>query len=235
MFHTKSSRRPSPRRGKIIVLVALSLIGVVGVVAIAADGGLMLDQRRRVQAAADAAALAAACDLFKNYPLNNGVDKSNSASDLAFATATAQGYTNDQKTSFVTVNLPPKNGDHIGQAGYVEVIIEYRQQRTFSGIFGSSDMPIKARAVARGRWISFKDGILVLDLHAAESLKANGGGTVSVDGADIIVNSDDPGSVGSDGTGSTIKVTNGNFDLSGGVKSNTTLIGTVLHQDTPTP
>ncbi len=97
-------------------------------------------------------------------------------------------------------------------------------------------MPVKARAVARGRWVSFKDGILVLDLHASEALKANGGGTISVTGADIIVNSDDPQSVGSDGTGAIIQETGGNFVFSGGVKSNTTLVGpTPLHQDTPTP
>ncbi len=126
MLRTQPHRRPALRNGKIIVLVALSLIGVVGIVAIAADGGLLLDQRRRVQAAADAAALAAACDLFKNYPTNAGVDKSNTAADLAKAIAAADGFNNDQKTSFVTVNIPPKDGDHIGQAGYVEVIIEYR-------------------------------------------------------------------------------------------------------------
>jgi hypothetical protein len=235
MFQTKSSRRPSLRHGKIVVLVALSLIGVMGIVAIAADGGLMLDQRRRVQAAADAAALAAASDMFKNYPTYNGVDTPGTASALAFSTAAADGYNNDQKTSYVTVNIPPKNGDHVGQAGYVEVIIEARQSRTFSGIFGGTDLPVKARAVARGRWVAFKDGILVLDLSVAEALKANGGGTISVTGADIIVNSTDPSSVGSDGTGSTIQVTGGSFDLSGGVKSNTTLIGPIVPQNTPTP
>ncbi|MBI1916027.1 MAG: hypothetical protein HYS12_15015 [Planctomycetes bacterium] len=236
MPRTQTNRRPVLRRGKIIVLVALSLIGIVGIVAIAADGGLMLDQRRRVQAVADAAALAAASDMFKNYPTYSGVDTQGTALDVAKSTAAAMGYTNDQKTSFVTVNIPPKNGDHIGQTGYVEVIIEYRQSRTFSGIFGSSDMPIKARAVARGRWVPFKNGILVLDLTTSEALKANGGGTISVTGADIIVNSTDPQSVGGDGTGATIQVTDGNFVFAGGVKSNTTLIGpTPLHQDTPTP
>jgi hypothetical protein len=235
MLRTKSSCRPTVRGGKIIVLVALSLVGVLGMVALTADGGLLLDQRRRVQTAADAAALAAAADLFKNYQTSAGVDTPGTAATLAASTAAAHGYTNDQKTSFVTVNIPPKNGDHVGEAGYVEVIIEYRQSRTFSSIFGGGDLPVKARAVARGRWIKFRVGILVLDLTANESLKANGGGTIYVNGADLIVNSNDTGAVGSDGTGSTIQVDNGNFVLRGGTKSNTTLIGTVQQTTIPTP
>src|SRR5262249_25332525 len=126
-------------------------------------------------------------------------------------------------------------GSFTGKDGFAEVIIEYHQPRYFSRIFGDSDTVVKARAVARGRWVSVKDGILVLDLTASESLKANGGGTVSVTNADIIVTSSDSSSVGGDGTGSTLKVTNGNFVLSGGVKSNTTLDGTVVKQTPPTP
>ena len=232
MLHTKPSHRSTFRGGKIIALVALMLIGLLGMVAITADGGLMLDQRRRVQAAADAAALAAAEDLYKNYPTRQGVDTpTGTASAVAFSTAAAMGY----PAAEVTVNIPPKNGDHVGAAGYAEVIITHPQSRTFSSLFGSSTMPIKARAVARGRWTSAKDGIILLNLTASESLKANGGGTIYVNGADIIVNSNDPSSVGSDGTGSTIQVTNGSFDLSGGVKSNTTLLGPIVQQPNPTP
>src|SRR5262245_832584 len=232
MLRTKSSCRPTVRGGKIIVLVALSLVGVLGMVALTTDGGLLLDQRRRVQTAADAAALAAAEDLFKNYQTYQGVDTPGTAEKLARSTAAAHGYTDDK---LVTVNIPPKNGDHVGAAGYVEVIIESRQSRTFSSIFGGGDLPVKARAVARGRWIPFRDGILVLDLTATESLKANGTGTIYINGADLIVNSNDTSAVGGDGSGTTIQVDNGNFVLRGGVKSNTTLIGTVQQQSVPTP
>jgi Flp pilus assembly protein TadG len=62
------------RSGAVIVLVALCLIAMLGIVAISLDGGFLLDQRRRLQSAADAAALAAAIDLYINYPTNNGLE-----------------------------------------------------------------------------------------------------------------------------------------------------------------
>src|SRR5206468_2059424 len=52
------------------------LIGVLSVVALSLDGGMMVDKRRSVQSAADAAALAAADDLYANWWMNlvSGLD-----------------------------------------------------------------------------------------------------------------------------------------------------------------
>jgi Flp pilus assembly protein TadG len=74
----KSSRTRS-RRGVVAPLVALCLIPVLSLVAIALDGGALLDQRRSCQAAADAAALAAAEDLYWNWRGNSGFDKDGTA------------------------------------------------------------------------------------------------------------------------------------------------------------
>lgn len=59
--------QPKKRRGTVAVIVALSLVAVLSVVALALDGGILYEDRRDIQAAADAAALAAADDLFNNY------------------------------------------------------------------------------------------------------------------------------------------------------------------------
>ncbi len=233
MYHRTLSRAKRP--GKVIVLAALSLIPLIGCVAIALEGGLLLDHKREVQAACDAAALAAAESLFSNYQTYQGADNNNAAYNAALASASKNGYNNDGTTNKVTVNIPPKSGDHVGVKGYAEVIIQFNQPRYFSNIWSSASMPVQARAVARGMWASSKMGILVLDLHASESLKANGGGTVQVANADLIVNSDDPGAVGSDGTGSIIKVTNATADLTGGLKANTTIQGTIAYNQPPTP
>jgi hypothetical protein len=206
-----------------------------GIMAIAVDGGALLDQHRNAHSVADAAAMAAAVELYQNYPTNTGTDPLGTAKNSALNTASKLGYTNDGTRSVVTVNIPPLAGDHIGQAGYVEVIVQYNQPRYFSRLFGASDLPVMARAVARGRWASGKDGILVLDLTASEALKANGTGTVFVTGADLIVNSNNPQAVGGDGTGTIISDTGGVIKLSGGVKSGTTLIGTVQYNQVPTP
>ena len=58
--------RAERRHGVVLVLVAVSLVAILGIVAMALDAGLLFSRRRGLQAAADAAALAAAIDLFKN-------------------------------------------------------------------------------------------------------------------------------------------------------------------------
>src|SRR5258708_3764790 len=96
-----------PRRGKVVILVAISLIPILGVVAIAVDGGMLLSDRRRVQRGADSAALAAATDLFTNWNTAAGADPKGDAKTSALSTAKANGFPNDGVTATVTVNIPP--------------------------------------------------------------------------------------------------------------------------------
>jgi hypothetical protein len=230
-----SLRLRAPRRGGIVLLMAASLILLLGVMAIVTEGGLLMDQRRRAQSVADSAAMAAAVDLFENYGKHDGKDPDGTAEESARNTAAKLGYPHDGDRTKVTVNIPPKFGPHKDLDGYAEVLVEYAQPRSFSRVFGAGDMVVKARAVARGRWAAFKAGILVLDLKESEALKANGGGAVSVANADIIVNSQDDQATGSDGQGAVLRVTNGRFKLTGGVKSNTTLDGPADYDQKPTP
>lgn len=175
---------------------------MLGVAAISLDGGLMLDQRRRLQAAADAAALAAADDLYNNYRLNNGLDPSGAAKACALTTAAANGYGNDGVASVVTVNVPPTSGIAAGKPGYAEVIVQYNQKRGFSVIFDSEDMPVRARAVARGQWVTFNYGIISLDPHAQGAFCVSGNGPAHVTGgASIIVDSDNGAALDSSGDG----------------------------------
>jgi hypothetical protein len=191
MLRTRSERR---RRGKVVVLVALCLIPMLGIGAIALDGGGLLDERRHAQAVADAAALAAAADLFERYPVNQGVDISGSAAKSAQTVAAAQGYSNDGTTSVVTVNIPPLSGIFTGQKGYAEVIVTYYKQRGFSAIFGSGSLPVKARAVARGRYEAAAVGIMCLNPHMADAFYGSADGSLNVTGgASVIVNSDSTG------------------------------------------
>jgi hypothetical protein len=175
------------RRGNICVLVALSLTAIIGVVAIALDGGLLLDDHRCVQAAADAAALAAADDIFSNYGQNNGLDPAHKAADSARSNAAANGYNNDGVTSGVTVNIPPTSGNFAGKAGYAEVIVQFNQKRGFSSIFGSGDLPVVARAVASGKPGNI--GILILDPHLQGALEVRGNVNL-LNGGQLYSNSD---------------------------------------------
>jgi hypothetical protein len=175
------------RRGTIAVLVAVSLVAIFGVVAIALDGGLLLDDHRGVQAAADAAALAAADDLFNNYGTKNGLDPSGTGKASALSTAAANGYSNDGVTSLVTVNIPPTSGNFVGKAGYAEVIVQFNQKREFSTIFGSGTLPVTARAVACG--IPGNIGILILHPHLQGACEIDGNVNI-LQGGQIFANSD---------------------------------------------
>jgi len=177
------------RKGTVSVIVAICLTLLLGFAAIAMDGGLIQHNRRDAQAAVDAAALAAANDLYVNYPTYSGVDVNGSAATKARAAAAANGFNDDTVTNKVTVNIPPTSGLHANKVGFVEVLVEYYQKRAFSRIWGASHVTITAKAVAVGRWEPFRNGILVLDPTDPASLNNNGNGFMQVKNSDVIVNS----------------------------------------------
>ena len=71
------------RKGIVIPLVAFCLAVIMAFVAIVIDGGLLLDRQNRMQTVADAAAIAAAEDLFANYRSNQGYDPNGTAKAIA--------------------------------------------------------------------------------------------------------------------------------------------------------
>ena len=222
----KAEKRP----GQVAALVALGLTVMLGVTAIALDGGLLLDNRRRVQAAADAAALAAADDLFSNYRTGNGLDVGGTAKASALSNAAANRYNNDGATSIVTVHIPPTSGDHANLPGYAEVIIQFNQKRGFSGIFGSSDLPVTARSVARG--IPNRIAILILSQHLQGALEIRGNVNV-INAGQLYSNSDNttPNDAASLGATGSVFVGPGITLTAGGINVFDNLVaqGTVIY------
>jgi autotransporter-associated beta strand protein len=219
------------RRGSVTIMVCACLIGMLSFVALAIDGGLLMDNRQQVQSAADAAALAAAEDLYLNWNYNQGLDPNGTAKAAALASAAANGYSSPAPV----VNIPPLSGPFTGLPGYAEVIITYSQQRYFSRVFGSAPVTIQARAVAEGGWKAPKVGVLVLNPTAPGALTDTGGGTMTVTGtAPLIVDSSDPAAATITGGGT---VTATEFDITGspGVSGSGTWIGTINSPVPPTP
>jgi uncharacterized membrane protein len=139
----------------VAVFVAICLTVLLAVLAIALDGGMLLSERRHAQAVADAAARAAAADLYLGKSVGT-------AQQSALRTAAANGYANDGTISIITPNLtdannnplhgiwiPPISGDYVGNSSCAEVVVQWNQYRCFSSIFGSGLIPVRARAVAR--------------------------------------------------------------------------------------
>jgi hypothetical protein len=195
--------------------VALCLTALTAVLAVLLDGGMLLSERRHAQATADAAAMAAASDLYYNWPNNSGSDPNGTATASALSVASKNGYTNNGTTSTVTVNGP--GGTYAGgpnknstiPAGYAEVIVTWYQTRGFSAIYGSGSIPVSARAVGRAKstnGASSLPGILLLG-NTGTTLSVGGNGTVDVtdpsgytgSGGSIYVDSTGPDAVNQNG------------------------------------
>jgi hypothetical protein len=209
---------------------------ILGIMAIALDAGFMRENRRRVQGACDAAALAAATQLFVNYPAiaashYTDYDPNGAGTIAAFASATANGFPNDLSRSTVSVNIPPQSGPFLGKAGYAEVIITLHQERGFSRIWSAATLPVTGRAVARGRWDGSGKGIVILDPSQKSVLNASGTGSAMVTGgATVAVNSSSLQAAVVAGGGG---ITAAGFEITGGYTG--TLHGPVTTDVPPTP
>jgi Flp pilus assembly protein TadG len=228
-MNPRGIRRPE-RRGMVTVLLALFLIVCLGIVAIALDGGMMMEDQRTVQAATDAAALAAATDLFVNYNVNQGTDPSGTAQKSALTTAAANGFTSSNST--ITVNIPPKSGPFAGYTtGYAEVIITYNQQPYFSQIWGVSNLAVTARSVARGQWIPNNIGAHTLGSSDYQALNLTSSGSLVVSkGGSVVVNSNNAQAAAISGSGT---VTAQNIYITGGYAGGANFIGTVTSPSPP--
>ena len=217
----------SRRGGSVTPLAVLSLTLLVSVVALVVDGGSLMEVRRHAQATADAAALAAATDLYANYAANKGADPKGTAATSAQSIASANGFSNDGVQSVVTVNVSPQNyqgGPNAGSAlppGYVEVIVQYNAGRTFSGIFGTGTVPVRARAVARGRWVPPSTNAVVLNLNNSSVLSVAALSGLKVNG-NLLVNSQSSAGIN---LGLLASLSAAEFDLNNAVQG---LIGLLL-------
>jgi Putative Flp pilus-assembly TadE/G-like len=243
MLRAPISLAGSTRRGMVTAQVALSLSALMAMLAVVTDGGLLLVERRHAQATADAAALAAASDLYAKWNTNKGLDSGNSAYNSAIGVASANGYTNDGTTSTVIVNVPPgkySGGPNAGKAlpaGYAEATVTWYQPRGFSGVFGSGAIPVSARAVARGAMNSSTPSILLLSTTADPALQITGNAIspgIKVNGA-IDVNSTASNSMAITGN---ITLAAAGYNLAAGSPGyskagNITMTGTVLNGQSP--
>jgi hypothetical protein len=156
--------------GQALAIFALSLTAVMGMAALAFDGGQVMLERRDQQNAADAAAIAAA-----RYVRSD----TTAAMNAAVAVATANGFTDGVDSQSVTVNIPPTSGPNHNIAGYVEVLIASTRLSLFSGVMGVANWDVSARAVATdldGAGGTFS--ILALDPTGCDAMLVSGNGAL---------------------------------------------------------
>src|SRR5689334_8472384 len=121
----KGTMKKTPfERGQALILIALAIVGLVGIAGLVIDGGRGFMDRRRAQNAADSAALASA------YARIKGEDMVGAA----LSSAAENGYNNDGTTNVVVLYTPPKDGPHAGQIEYIQIIITSNLDTYFSRV-----------------------------------------------------------------------------------------------------
>lgn len=138
-------------RGQVLVIFALGLVGLLAAAGLAVDVGRLLSERRFLQNAADAAALAAANALIQG--------QSNAAAEQVARDSLARNFLGDPngRVPLLPPNTPVYAAGHSGEAahllngivisgGQVRVAVVNSINYTFGRLVGMGDQPVGARA-----------------------------------------------------------------------------------------
>jgi hypothetical protein len=128
------------RRGVSSLMIAGSMSTLLGMAALAVDGGLWQVARRNAGSAADTAAMAAAVAV--SYGRGQA-----GASAVAIDTARRNGFTANASTT-ITTTTPLASGPYAGDPAFVEVVIRQAQPVAFSRFLTGQEPSVTARAVA---------------------------------------------------------------------------------------
>lgn len=185
MFYRRTRRGAARRRrGYIAVMAGLLMIPLIGMLALAIDGGLLMAERRKVQATADASVQGAAVVVSKALCAGTTVDYTE-AKNVALAIAAKNGYSNDGVTSSVSYSSVQ------GTSGSVSVSITSYQPRFFGAIYGGGSIPVTASSKAQwpaqtssGSTVPASSAaIIALNKTASGSLTVIGSATLSTNAA----------------------------------------------------
>jgi hypothetical protein len=148
-----------------MVLICVSLVAIMGMIAIVTDFSFLQDQRNMMQTAADSAAMAG------SEELNYGDQVAAGQADAAI-----NGYTTGTGSVTVAINSPPTMGPNVSNAAYVEAIVTKPELTYFLRVLGVSTVTVSARAVAYEG--NGPNCIYVLNPTASGALSINGNVTV---------------------------------------------------------
>ena len=125
-------------RGQVMVFVAILMMGLISVVGLVTDGGIVFSQRRDLQNAADAAALAGAMQIDESaYRASGKV-----VLDERAAREAATQYLQDEGGLDYSVQVSPTR---------VEVSVSRQASTSFLRIIGIDGVDISARSSAAPR------------------------------------------------------------------------------------
>jgi len=140
-----TATNPSRDAGQILVLTTVSMVVLLGIMALSVDASFMFEKRNRLHAAADAAAKAAAIELVRNPSVSQAA-----LEKFADQEVIAHGLLPVRQggSAAVTINHPPASGTFAGNSRYVEAVISEPTSTFFARTLGWQSMTPLASAVA---------------------------------------------------------------------------------------
>jgi len=210
--NSRKSRRLA--RGQVLLLAAMAMVVLIGFVALATDMGLLWSQRRQMQTAADAAAIAGVSALRNSESIASAADE----------VASLNGFTNGTNSAIVTVNNPPASGPYSGNSNYVEVVIAQAEPTYFLRALGYNAINVSTRAVSGA--VNGPACIYALDTSASKAINLIGSGFNINASCGMIDNSTSASALSATGTGTVTAA-------SIGVAGNESLTGSLTFVPTP--
>lgn len=179
-------------RGQALILIVFAVVGLIGLTALAVDGGNAYAERRRAQNAADTTALDAALAKVRGQNLYNE----------GLARAASNNYADSDATagsSLPNVNVeiynPPISGAYLGDNEYIQVFITATIDTYFGRVVGIPEVTNKVDAVARAKppiispiWTG--NAVVSLSEHDCKAVVYQGNANTTITGGGIFVNSD---------------------------------------------
>lgn len=166
----RDTRGRSSVPAQALILFALFLFVIVGFLALSVDGGFILAERRQVQSAADAGALAAAKAMVDNR--------------AGIAAASAQSYAQANAGAGATVQVlsPPASGNFAGNAQYVQVIVNLDVRRFFVGAIYPGPWRVSASATAGIQPQPADYALVTLNRNSTPGIYLNGNTGIAITG-----------------------------------------------------
>ncbi len=178
-------------KGQAIILIVFSIIGLVGMSALAIDGGNAYLERRKTQNAADSAALSGAIARIEGDHWR----------EVALASAKSNGYDNNGITNTVELNTPPIGGIYADNPEYIQVIITSYLDTFFGPVIGIPQVIVSTQAISQTKPAEYGqmfDGYALVSLapHSKCEVKRafwiHSEATITLEGGGLFVNSDNP-------------------------------------------
>lgn len=208
--------------GQVLLVTAGGMMMMMGFVGFAADVGQLFHAKRNLQAAVDAAAIAATVTIQKEQATTLTMDAQNSATAALAANGVtgvtvvlAQPSDPTALTSpTVYLSSPPADGPNAGRSQYVEAELTTQQTTMFLALFNKRTVNVTTRAVAGVSQRINQSCINVLNLTASQAMYLYGNFTVDAPGCGISVNSNSSDAL--DFGGATGTLTAGWVQVNGG-------------------